>query len=147
MTTRKQPELIVGWREWVALPDLGIDAVKAKIDTGARTSALHAINLRAIRRHGKPWARFEVLPLQGKKSPAIQCEAPVRDYREVRSSSGNTDMRVVIETLLEIAGQKWPVEVTLTNRSDMRFRMLLGRTALRGKALVDPRRSFLTGKP
>lgn len=148
MTTKQKPQpLVVGWREWVSLPDLGIDKIKAKVDTGARTSALHAINLRAFRRGGEHWARFEVLPMQGKGGPTIRCEAPVRDHREVRSSSGNTDMRVVIETTLEVAGQKWPIEVTLTNRRDMRFRMLLGRTALRGKALVDPRRSFMTGKP
>ena len=137
--------LVLGWREWISLPDLGIDELKAKIDTGARTSALHATNLRSFRKKGKPWARFDVQPMQGKSSVVVRCEAPVRDHREIRNSSGLVDMRVVIETTLLIGERDWPIEVTLTNRRDMRFRMLLGRTALSGNALVDPRRSFLAG--
>lgn len=142
----KEEKIVVGWREWIALPQLGIDRLKAKIDTGARTSALHAINLRSFRRGGKPWARFDVQPEQGRSGRLVRCEAPVRDHREIRNSSGNVDLRVVVETDICIGDALWPIEVTLTNRRDMRFRMLLGRTALGGKALVDPRRSFVTGK-
>lgn len=148
MTAKNADEsLILGWREWVALPSLGIDSIKAKIDTGARTSSLHAINLHSFRHKGAPWARFDVKPLQGNDGPLMTCEAPVSDHREIRNSSGNKHMRVVVETSIEVAGLAWPIEVTLTNRTDMRFRMLLGRTALSGQALVDPRRSFMAGKP
>ena len=139
--------LILGWREWVALPSLGIESIKAKVDTGARTSSLHALNLRSFRDKGAPWARFDVMPLQSNESPVLACQAPVCDHREIRKSNGNTDMRVVVAMSIEVAGNEWPLEVTLTNRRDMRFRMLLGRTALSGHALVDPRRSFMTGKP
>jgi len=135
--------LIIGWREWASLPDLGIYEIKAKVDTGARTSALHATNLHSFRKQGKPWARFDVQPMQEKTSVVVRCEAPVRDHREIKNSSGNVDLRVVIETTLAFGELQWPIEVTLTNRRDMRFRMLLGRTALSGRALVDPRKSFL----
>ena len=135
--------LIIGWREWVGLPDLGIHQLKAKVDTGARTSALHATNLHSFRKKGEPWARFDVQPVQGRSSVVVRCEAPVSDHREIKNSSGNVDLRVVVETTLVIGEHEWPIEVTLTNRRDMRFRMLLGRTALSGKALVDPRKSFL----
>lgn len=136
--------LIIGWREWLSLPDIGIHEIKAKVDTGARTSALHATNLHSFRKGGKPWARFDVQPMQGNSSVVVRCEAPVRDHREIKNSSGNVDLRVVIETTLAFGDLQWPIEVTLTNRRDMRFRMLLGRTALSGRALVDPRKSFLT---
>lgn len=144
----KDPDrlITVGWREWVGLPELGIAEINAKVDTGARTSVLHALNLHSFRRNGEPWARFDVFPIQDKSVPVVRCEAPVRDHREVKNSKGHKDLRVVVETSLSIAGQQWPIEVTLTNRRDMRFRMLLGRTALRGKILVDPDGSFLANK-
>lgn len=138
--------ITVGWREWVGLPELGIAEINAKVDTGARTSALHALNLHSFRRNGEAWARFDVLPIQEKPVPIVRCEAPVRDHREVKTSSGNSELRVVVETSLSIAGRQWPIEVTLTNRRDMQFRMLLGRTALRGKVLVDPDGSFIANK-
>ena len=145
-SSRSRVKLEFGWREWIELPDFGITGVKAKIDTGARTSALHALNLHSIRRNGKPWARFDVQPLQKKNSATVRCEAPVIDHREVRNSGGQVEHRVVIETTIAIGGEAWPIEVTLTNRSDMRFRMLLGRTALRGRGLVNPSRSFVSSK-
>lgn len=146
MGVRTADELImVGWREWIALPDLGIEQIKAKIDTGARTSSLHATNLRSFRNKGAPWVRFEVQSLQGKSSPFTRCEAPVRDHREIINADGEVDLRVVVQVTLAIADRQWPIEVTLTNRRNKRFRMLLGRTALSGKAVVDPRRSFVVG--
>ena len=146
-SARRRELLVFGWREWVALPKLGIEQIKVKVDTGARTSALHVNNLRSFRRSGKPWARFDVQTLQQRSSPIVRCEAPVIDHREVRNSGGQIEDRVVVETLISVQGQEWPIELTLTNRRDMRFRMLLGRTALRGRAVVNPGRSYLLGKP
>jgi hypothetical protein len=142
----KNELITIGWREWVALPELGIEEIKAKIDTGVRTSALHAMNLRSFRSKGAPWARFEIQPLQGKSSPFTQCEAPVRDHREILNADGEPELRIVVEIEIVIAKKHWPIEVTLTDRREKRFRLLLGRTAISGKALVDPRRSFVAGK-
>lgn len=142
----KKELLVFGWREWVALPELKVERIKAKIDTGARTSALHATNLHSFHRKGAPWARFDVQLLQQRSTPTVRCEAPVIDHREVRNSGGQIEHRVVVETLMAIGGDEWPIELTLTNRRDMRFRMLLGRTALRGRGIVNPGRSYLLGK-
>lgn len=138
--------ITVGWCEWIAFPDLGIYEIKAKIDTGARSSVLHATNLRSFRNKGAPWVRFEVQPLQGKSSTFAQCEAPVRDHREIRNANGEMELRVVVEVAVAIAEKQWPIEVTLANRGHKRFRALLGRTALSGNALIDPSRSFVAGK-
>jgi hypothetical protein len=137
---------VVGWREWIALPQFGIDRLKAKIDTGARTSSLHATNLHSFRRDGQPWARFEVQPNQSKASEFVLCEAPVTDHREIKYATGRVELRVVVQVVIGLETRKWPIEVTLTDRRDMRFRMLLGRTALSRRVLVDPRRSYVTGK-
>ncbi len=137
----------IGWREWVGLPDLGVVAVKAKIDTGARTSALHAFRLRTTRRNGEEWARFTVYPLQRSHDEAVDVEAEVIDHRRVRSSNGVVQVRPVIRSAITIGDATWPIELTLTGRDEMGFRMLVGRAAVRGRYLVDPARSFVTGRP
>ena len=119
-----------GWEEWIGLPDLGLPALKAKIDTGARTSALHAHDIEVFGPASKPKVRFNVHPISGKDHVSITCSAPILDRREITSSNGEAELRYVIETRLEVAGQSWPIEITLTNRSSMASRMLLGRQAL-----------------
>ncbi len=140
---RHMPRLIVGWRELIALPDLGIADIKAKIDTGARTSALHAFD---VERVGRKMVRFKVHPRQRDSTLIIETEAPLVDERLVRSSSGKEELRLVILTSVEMLGQRWPIEITLTRRDVMGFRMLLGREALGGRVVVDPGHSFVTGK-
>ncbi|MCL4200969.1 MAG: ATP-dependent zinc protease [Pirellulaceae bacterium] len=138
---------VIGWREWIKLPDLGISSIKAKIDTGARSSSLHAVDVEIFRRDGKTWVRFKVHPLQRTSSKTIEAEAEVLEFRRVRSSSGHTTMRPVIVTTLDVLGRSWPIEVTLADRADMGFRMLLGREAVRGRLLVDPGKSYNSGRP
>jgi hypothetical protein len=137
--------LRVGWREWVRLSELGVAAIKAKIDTGARTSALHAFAIEPFHRSGKLWLRFEVHPLQRSSAVKIKCEAPAIDERAVRNSGGQVERRYIIETRLRLGEHSWPIELALANRDQMGFRMLLGRTALEGRALIEPGRSFLLG--
>ncbi|MEZ4448210.1 MAG: ATP-dependent zinc protease [Nannocystaceae bacterium] len=136
---------VIGWREWVDLPALGGIAVKAKIDTGARTSALHAVGLESFRRGGAPWVRFSVHPHQRDTERSVLVEAAVIDERAIRNSGGSAEDRPVISTRAAIGAVALDIEVTLTNRALMGFRMLLGREALRGNFLVDPGRSFLVG--
>ena len=135
-------KITVGWREWIALPELGIERIKAKVDTGARTSALHAYRIQQIERGGLPFARFFVHPVQRRRHPEVLCEAPIIDERIVVSSNGTKEHRYVVQTLLRMNGIDWPIQVTLTNRDEMGFRMLLGRQALRGRFLVDPGSSY-----
>ena len=138
-------EKVLGWREWVSLPELGITWIKAKVDTGARTSALHAFELEPFQRAGKDWVRFSVHPLQGKNDTVIQCESPVLERRDVTDSGGHLENRPVIETELLLGFFSKRIELTLTDRDTMRFKMLLGRTAMRPNILVYPSQSFKLG--
>jgi hypothetical protein len=142
--TTKQPE-IIGWREWVGLPEFAIPHIKAKVDTGAKTSALHAYYVRPFDRDGKEWVKFGLHPLQKDSLTCIECEAPVKDIRPVTDSGGHCEERYVIETQLLINGLRFPIEITLTDRENMRFRMLLGRGALKKGFWVDSGKSFLLG--
>ena len=138
---------MIGWREWVGLPDLDIPWIKAKIDTGARSSALHAFDLEPFERDGAPWVRFQVHPWQRSADDPVEVTAAVIDHRHVRSSNGTGERRPVIDTTLRLGRYQLPLEVTLTSRDQMGFRLLIGRQALRGRALIDPERSFLCGRP
>lgn len=138
--------LTVGWREWLALPELGLPAIKAKVDTGAKTSALHAFQVDTFNRQGEEWVRFNMHPLQNDNDLVVECEARLLEQRQVTDSGGHQEMRYVIQTRLQIAGLDMPVQLTLTNRDSMRFRMLLGRQAMNNHMLVNPAASFLCGK-
>ncbi|WP_299962157.1 30S ribosomal protein S6--L-glutamate ligase [uncultured Roseobacter sp.] len=131
-------KLTFGWEEWVALPDLGLPAIKAKVDTGARTSALHAHDIEVFGPAKQPKVRFNVHPIAGRADMAITCSAPLVDRREVTSSNGETEQRFVISSTLAVAGQSWPIEITLTNRQQMSSRMLLGRQALTDHISISP---------
>ena len=146
LTERIAPRAI-GWREWVGLPELGIRTVKAKVDTGARSSAPHAFNVRTVTRRGKEYVQFKVHPRQRDTDHTVSAEAAVIDHRAVKSSTGERTIRPVIETLVEFQGEEWLIELTLVGRDEMGFRMLLGRQAIRGRYLVDAGRSFLGGRP
>ncbi|MGY8779854.1 MAG: ATP-dependent zinc protease family protein [Longimicrobiales bacterium] len=136
----------LGWREWAQLPGLGVRSVKAKLDTGARTSALHAFDLREFVRDGVEMVRFEIHPLQRSRATTVRAEAVVVDHRTVRNSGGQAEMRPVISAALRIGRDEWPIEITLTRRDEMGFRMLLGRQALRDRIVIDPGRSYCAGR-
>ena len=136
----------IGWREWLALPELGVPAIKAKVDTGARTSALHAYFVEPFQRDGVEMVRFGIHPLQKNTKLELICEAAIKDERLVTDSGGHSEQRYVIESTVQFMDRCWPVELTLTNRDTMKFRMLLGRTALAGNFLVDSGASFIGGR-
>lgn len=138
--------ITLGWREHLELPELGLNGLKAKIDTGAKTSALHAFRIETEVRDGQDWVRFWIHPLRKHRDTVLQCEAPIVDQRVVSDSGGHKESRIVISTPLEIQGQSWPIEITLTNRDSMIFPMLLGRTAMEGRVLVDPSLSYVLGR-
>jgi hypothetical protein len=141
------PKIMLGWREWIDFIDLPLPPIKAKVDTGARTSCLHAFEVSSFDRDGSKWVRFSVHPDQRNTDIVAVCEAPASDRRQVSDSGGHRELRWVIETRVLIAGQKQSIELTLTDRDTMRFRMLLGRSAMKGRFSVDPASSYLHGKP
>ncbi|MDF1846648.1 MAG: RimK/LysX family protein [Parvibaculaceae bacterium] len=138
----RRNKIIIGWREWVTLPELGTPPIKAKIDTGARTSALHAFRMRHFTRDGAAYVEFYVHPEQHRRKPEIRCEAPLLEERQITSSNGQKELRCVIETQAEIGGEIFDIELTLTNRDELGFRMLIGRQALRGHFIIDPGQSY-----
>jgi ribosomal protein S6--L-glutamate ligase len=140
-------KVIVGSEEWCSFPTLGIPTIKARVDSGAKTSALHAINIVTFEKDSENWVKFDINPIQNNAKAVIHCEAPLVDKRVVKSSSGFREQRYVIKTKLEIGGKTWEIEVTLTNRDSMGFRMLLGREAMSGRVLVDPEQRYLLGQP
>ncbi len=137
--------IVVGWREWCDLPLLHLPKMKVKIDTGARTSALHAFNIEPFIQGNKKMVRFDVHPIQGNDEYSVHCETELVDRRQVTSSNGETELRCIIKTACHIGHRAWNIELSLTNRSSMRFRMLLGRHAIKRHAVVDPGNSFLQG--
>lgn len=146
MTEKNEP-LVVGWREWLSLPELGVDAIKAKVDTGARTSAIHAFSVEPFEKEGEAWVRFGVHPTQDNTETEVWCEAKILEQRSVTDSGGHTEQRYVIKTDVTLDQTTWSIEATLTNRDTMLFRMLLGRTAMSsGNIIVNPALSYLAGQ-
>ncbi|MNS15375.1 Ribosomal protein S6 modification protein [compost metagenome] len=140
-------KVILGSEEWCSFPELGIPTIKARVDSGAKTSALHAVNIAPFVKDGENWVKFDINPIQNNLKTIIHCEAPLVDKRIVKSSSGFREQRYVIRTTLDFGENKWPIEMTLTNRDSMGFRMLLGREAMSGRVLVDPEQKYLLGQP
>lgn len=137
---------MIGWREWISLPELGVESVKAKVDTGARTSSLHAWDIEDYEQDGDPWVRFFLHPEQRDDTFEVEAHAPLCARRHVRPSTGRRQLRHVIETTVVVLGRSYTTEVTLASRDAMGFRMLLGRQALRNRFVVDSGRSFLGGR-
>jgi hypothetical protein len=151
MTQLAHSSTIAGWREWVSLPDIGVPWIKAKLDTGARTSAIHAFGIEEYRAGdpadaGAERVRFWVHPWQGSEEDAVAVDLPIHDRRTVRSSSGHEEDRIVVLMGVAIMGRTVTAEMTLSNRDSMGFRMLIGREALRQGFIVDPAESFLGGR-
>lgn len=142
-----QEKVIVGSEEWCSFPSIGIPTIKARVDSGAKTSALHAINIAPFIKNEENWVKFDINPIQNNNKTIIHCESKLVDKRVVKSSSGFREQRYVIGAELEIGGKKWTIEITLTNRDSMGFRMLLGREAMSGRVLVDPEEKYLLGQP
>jgi ribosomal protein S6--L-glutamate ligase len=144
---KKKVKTTIGWEEWCAFPGLGLPAIKAKVDTGAKTSALHAYDIKRVTKDGQNYASFKIHPLQTNESLTLECMAPLVDMRFITSSNGEREKRCVIKALIVIGEKSYETEVTLTSRHKMRFRFLLGREALRkGRFLVDPAKSYVLGK-
>jgi hypothetical protein len=139
---KKKMRKRIGWREWVSLPELGILNIKTKVDTGARTSALHAFSLRPFRENNCDKISFDIHPIQHNSTVVVTCTADIIDKRWVTDSGGHSEERFVISTPIILGNESWPIEITLTERDTMLFRMLLGRSAIRKRYVVDPARSF-----
>ncbi len=146
MLKEPKSKINAGWREWVSLPTLGISAIKAKLDTGARSSSLHAFGIEPFESGEKPKVRFGIHPLQKRDDIEIFCTASVIDQRYVTDTGGNRELRYFISVPLKLGSHEWDIEISLTNRAYMRFRMLLGRTAMKSRITVDPEASYLTGR-
>ena len=138
---------IAGWNETASLPELGVNSIRVKLDTGAKTSALHAFNIVEVVREDKTWVEFEVHPFQNNDRDVVKCCSPVVEKRSVTSSNGQREKRYVIFSQFKLGEQQWPIEITLTNRDEMSFRMLLGRLAMQNRLLVDPHRTHLLSRP
>lgn len=136
---------IIGWREWCGFPELGLPGVLAKVDTGAKTSSLHAFKIEPFVKFGQPWVRFTVHPVQRHRLPEIRCEAPIVDERLVTSSNGKAEQRVVVTTRMKLGAHSFVTELTLSNRDEMGFRMLIGRQALAKRFVVDTALSYTLG--
>jgi hypothetical protein len=145
MNTKRELK-VIGWREWVSFPDFDVTTIKAKIDTGARTSSLHALAIEEFRVGTQEMVRFQVHPEQRSSKESVVLEVPIIDRRSVKASSGQSEDRLVVLARLELLGEVWDAELTLTRRDEMGFRMLLGRQAMRHRFLVDPGTSFLNGR-
>jgi hypothetical protein len=145
--SRASETAVLGWREWVQLPDWNVAHLKAKVDTGARTSSLHAFDLEWFEQDGTPWVRFHIHPWQRSTADTVAASAEVVTTRNIRSSSGAIEHRPVVRTVITLAGIPVRAEVTLTRRDQMGFRMLIGREAIRRRFLVDPGASYLGGRP
>jgi hypothetical protein len=143
---KRNPKPVIGWREWLALSSLGIPAIKAKVDTGARSSALHAFDVEIFSREGREMVRFKVHPFQRDTTRTVECVAELYDRRTVRSSAGHESTRPVILAQIELGGEQWVIELTLTRRDAMGFRMLLGRQAIRRRFRIEPGRSYLVSR-
>ena len=143
---KKKEKKIIGWREWIDLPDLGIKGIKAKVDTGARSSALHAYDLKIEKSGRKEYAKFKVHPDQDDNKKFKKCRAEIIEYRKVKSSNGQTELRPVIMSTVFLHNETWETEITLTNRDQMGFRMLLGRASFKRRYLVDVSKSYLGTK-
>ena len=145
MSQLNEPKMVIGSDEWCAFPSLNIPAIKARVDSGAKTSSMHAINIVRFTRENEHWVRFEVHPLQKNRKVTVHCEAALIDQRVIKSSSGDKEQRPVIRVPLSLGDTSWEVEVTLTNRDSMGYRMLLGREAMNGRILIDPEGLCLLG--
>jgi hypothetical protein len=144
---RSKQRKTIGWREWVSLPDLGVKEIKAKVDTGADNSSLHAFNLERFSEEGKELVRFDLHPHQRKRKPSVSCIAEVIGERKVKNPGGRSERRPVIKTRLVVAGEEFEALVNLTTRDEMTFRMLLGRRTVGKHFIVDPGRSYLWERP
>lgn len=142
----KESKPVIGWREWLCLGELGVERIKTKIDTGARTSALHAFDIRPFTDHGAPHVAFVLHPRQRHRLPEVECIAEVFDERQVTSSNGYRELRYIIRTEATLAGLTWPIEISLADRDPLGFRMLLGRQAVRDHFVIEPGGSFLAGR-
>ena len=143
----KKAAALIGWREWVQLPDLGVFEIKAKVDTGAATSSLHAFEVERFESDGVPYVRFEIHPRQRSRKPTVECQAPIVKETAVRNPGGRIELRPVIASTVVVAGVEVQALINLTGRDEMGFRMLLGRRTLRHRFVVDPGKSYLGPRP